>query len=294
MQDNQVTNLKEQTTLRAELKNLHTLNQQMTEEARNLTRALKGDSKKQGAWGEIILEKVLERSGLRKGIEYHREVAIPGEDHNNVRPDAVVYLPEKKHIIIDAKVSLNAYRKSVDADSDQERNQHLKAHLLSVKNHIKSLSGKSYHLSDAFDSPEFTLMFMPVEPAFSAVLEYDNELFNDAWDKKIIMVSPTTLLATLRTVASLWKHERQTENAINIAREGGRLYDRIALFMQEFEKMEKPLDQAKASYVYLREKLTTNRQSLAGTALRLKELGVKTSKNMPGSVSGNISEEDAR
>lgn len=282
VQETHNSNLKEQTSLRTELKHLHELNQKMTDEAKNLTLALKGDSKQQGNWGEILLEKVLERSGLQKGIEYDREVVIHSEDNTMLRPDAVIYLPENKHIIIDSKVSLNAYAKSVEANSDEERNRHLKAHMASVRAHIKSLSSKNYYLSSQLDSPEFVLMFMPIEPAFSAVVQFDKEIFNEAWDNRIVMVSPTTLLATLRTVASLWKHEKQTENALKIAREGGKLYDRIALFLQEFEKLEKPLDQAKESYLYLRDKLVTNRQSLSRTAIRLKELGVKTSKKLPG------------
>ncbi len=281
VQETHHSNLKEQTTLRSELKNLHELNQRMAEEAKNLTLALKGDSKQQGNWGEILLEKVLERSGLQKGIEYEREVVIDSDDNKKLRPDAIVYLPEKKHIIIDSKVSLVAYEKSVEADTEEKRNEHLKAHLASVRSHIKNLSSKNYYLSNQLDTPEFVLMFMPIEPAFSAVVQFDKEIFNEAWDNRIVMVSPSTLLATLRTVASLWKHEKQTENALKIAREGGKLYDRIALFLQEFERLERPLDQAKESYIYLRDKLVTNRQSLSRTASRLKELGAKTSKKLP-------------
>ncbi len=292
IRENQKLRIEEQSNLKAELKSLHDLNRQMTDEAKNLTHALKGDTKKQGTWGEVLLEKVLERSGLRKNIEFKREVTISGQNANNQRPDAVIYLPEGKHIIIDAKVSLNAYEKSIDASDEEEQNRYLQQHLASVKTHIKTLAGKNYHISEAFKTPEFTLLFMPVEPAFSAVIEFEKNLFNEAWDKKIILVSPTTLLATLRTVASIWKHEHQTENALKIAREGGKLYDRIALFLTEFEKLEKPLDQAKDSYLYLKNKLKSSKQSLAVTAMRLQKLGVETSKNLPESFSK--SEEDTK
>lgn len=292
IRENQKSRIEEQSSLKAELKSLHELNRQMTEEAKNLTQALKGDTKKQGTWGEVLLEKVLERSGLRKNIEFKREVTVTGENKTIQRPDVVVYLPEGKHIIIDAKVSLNAYEKSIDASDETERNRCLQQHLASVKTHIKTLAEKNYHASEAFKTPEFTLLFMPVEPAFSAVIEFDKNLFNEAWDKKIILVSPTTLLATLRTVSSIWKHEHQTENALKIAREGSKLYDRIALFLTEFEKLEKPLDQAKESYLYLKNKLNSSKQSLAGTALRLQKLGVETSKNLPQSFAESEEESE--
>lgn len=292
VRDTHTSNLKEQSVLRNELKNLHDLNQKMSEEAKNLTHALKGDSKQRGNWGEMLLEKVLESSGLQKGIEYEREVVLTQNDSSKLRPDAVIHLPENKHIVIDSKVSLNAYEKSVEAATEQERQLHLKEHLNSVRAHIKSLSTKGYHLSEQLDTPEFVLMFMPVEPAFGAVVQYDKDIFNEAWDKRIVMVSPTTLLATLRTVASLWKHKKQTENALKIAHEGGKLYDRIASFLLEFEKLEKPLDQAKESYLHLREKLATSRQSLSRTAQRLRDMGAKTSRQLPEQYLNDNGEEE--
>lgn len=281
IQNTHIEQIKEQNTLRNELKHLHELNQKMTSEAQNLTKALKGDSKQQGNWGEMILEKVLERSGLQKNIEYKREVVLQKEDQGYNRPDVVVYLPENKHIIIDSKVSLTAFEKSINASAESERLEHMKAHLLSVKNHIHNLSSKQYHQSGELDSPDFVLLFMPVESAFSAALQADHNLFNEAWENHIVIVSPTTLLATLKTVASLWRHEKQTQNALKIAQQGSLLYDRVAAFLTDFEKMEKPLDQAKENYLALRNKLSGSNKSIAATANRMKELGIKSSKKIP-------------
>lgn len=273
--------IKEQSSLRTELKNLYELNQRMTEEANNLTRALKGDVKKQGNWGELLLERVLERSGLTKGIEYQREVSFADGDGNAYRPDVVVYLPDEKHIIIDSKVSLNAYNAMTEAETEEDREQHLKRHILSIRNHIKSLGEKEYHLTEKLDTPDFVLLFMPLESAFSVALQNDRDLFQFAWERKIVMVSPTTLLATLKTIASLWKQKKQTQNAIKIAREGGKLYDRIAAFLEEFEKLERPIKSTETTYYQLRNKLSGSRQSIARTAERLKELGAKASRDMP-------------
>jgi len=286
------SSLKEQTNLRAELKSLHELNQRMAEEANNLTRALKGDVKKQGNWGELLLEKVLERSGLEKGLEYKREVALSDNEGNVYRPDVVVYLPDNKHIIIDAKVSLTAYNKMVEADTQEERQKLLDQHTLSIKNHVKSLGEKEYHLSGEVDTPDFVLLFMPIESAFSVALQNDKELFGYAWDRKIVIVSPTTLLATLKTIASLWKQKKQTNNALKIAREGGKLYDRIASFLTEFEKMERPIKNTEKTYYELKNKLSGSQQSLSRTAYRLKELGAKANKDLPGHFQNQPEEEE--
>ncbi|MCF8232169.1 MAG: DNA recombination protein RmuC [Bacteroidales bacterium] len=285
-------NIKEQSSLRTELKNLYELNQRMADEANNLTRALKGDIKKQGNWGELLLEKVLERSGLEKDAEYQREVSLTGSDGDTYRPDVVVYLPDDKHVIIDAKVSLTAYNNMVEAETDEERRKQLKNHTLSIRNHIKSLSDKEYHLSEKLDTPDFVLLFLPIESAFSVALQNDKELFAYAWERKIVIVSPTTLLATLKTIASLWKQKKQTHNALKIAREGGKLYDRIAAFLSEFEKMEKPIKQTEKSYYELKNKLSGSQQSISRTAHRLKELGAKTSKDIPGNYLNELEEEE--
>jgi len=285
-------NVKEQSSLRTELKNLHELNQRMAREANNLTRALKGDVKKQGNWGELLLEKVLERSGLTKDSEYKREVSLTDSEGNNYRPDVVVYLPDEKHIIIDAKVSLTAYNNMVEAATDEERKHHLDRHTLSIRNHIKSLGEKEYHLSGQLDTPDFVLLFMPVESAFSVALQNDQELFGYAWDRKIVIVSPTTLLATLKTIASLWKQKKQTNNALKIAREGGKLYDRIAAFLTEFEKMERPIKNTEKTYYELKNKLSGSQQSLSQTAHRLKELGAKANKDLPGHFQNQPEEEE--
>lgn len=284
-------NVKEQSSLRNELKNLHELNQRMAEEASNLTRALKGDVKKQGNWGELLLEKVLERSGLSKGSEYEREVSLTDSEGNIYRPDVVVYLPDEKHIIIDSKVSLTAYNEMVEAETEEARKKYLDRHILSIRNHVKSLGEKEYHLSEKLDTPDFVLLFMPVESAFSVALQNDKELFSYAWDRKIVIVSPTTLLATLKTIASLWKQKKQTNNALKIAREGGKLYDRIASFLAEFEKMERPIKNTEKTYYELKNKLSGSQQSISRTAQRLKEMGAKASKDIPGHYLNELEDE---
>jgi len=204
--------LKDQTDLRAELKKLYDLNSRISEEANNLTRALKSDSKKQGNWGEIVLERVLERSGLVNGQEYETQVAAKDEDGKTIFPDVIVKLPDEKHIIIDSKVSLVAYEAFVNEEDLDKKEGFLKQHVDSIKTHVKGLSEKNYQSASLFDSPDFVLMFMPIESAFSAAIQTDIGLFQFAWDKKIVIVSPTTLLATLRTIESIWKHEKQTLN----------------------------------------------------------------------------------
>ncbi|MCF8334234.1 MAG: DNA recombination protein RmuC, partial [Bacteroidales bacterium] len=229
---------------------------------------------------------------LEKDAEYQREVSLTGSDGDTYRPDVVVYLPDDKHVIIDAKVSLTAYNNMVEAETDEERRKQLKNHTLSIRNHIKSLSDKEYHLSEKLDTPDFVLLFLPIESAFSVALQNDKELFAYAWERKIVIVSPTTLLATLKTIASLWKQKKQTHNALKIAREGGKLYDRIAAFLSEFEKMEKPIKQTEKSYYELKNKLSGSQQSISRTAHRLKELGAKTSKDIPGNYLNELEEEE--
>ncbi len=202
--------LKDQTDLKAELKKLYDLNSRISEEANNLTKALKSDSKKQGNWGEIVLERVLERSGLVKGQEYETQVMAKDEDGKTLYPDVIVKLPDNKHIIVDSKVSLVAYEAFVNEDNPDRKDSFLKQHIESIKTHVKALSEKNYQNASLFDSPDFVLMFMPIESAFSAAIQTDISLFQFAWDKKIVIVSPTTLLATLRTIESIWKHEKQT------------------------------------------------------------------------------------
>lgn len=287
---------KEREGLKEQIKLLHDLNQKMAEEASNLTKALKGDTKKQGNWGEIVLEKVLERSGLVKGDEYKMEVATENQDGNRIRPDAVVFLPENKHIIIDSKVSLVAYDQVVNEDTDESRDAALKQHLLSVRSHIKTLSSKEYQSSSEFNSPDFVLLFMPIESAFSVALQADNTLFADAWDEKIVIVSPTTLLATLRTIASIWTQERQNRNAIKIAEEGGKLYDKFVGFLNDLEGIGRHIDQTQRAYDEAYNKLKSGRGNLIGKAEQLKTLGAKATKSIDTSVveeSGTTTQDEA-
>ncbi|MDD3876997.1 MAG: DNA recombination protein RmuC [Bacteroidales bacterium] len=272
--------LRDKVDLKAELRSLHELNKRISEEANNLTKALKGDSKKQGNWGEIILERVLERSGLTKGQEYFLQYSTLNEEGKRIQPDVIISLPDKKSIIIDAKVSLIAYEKFINADDEKEKQLYLKEHLSSVKTHVNSLSEKKYQNAEEFITPEFVLLFMPIESSFSTAIQSDIEIFSYAWDRKIVVVSPTTLLATLRTIASIWKQENQTKNAIEIARQGGNLYDKFISFISELEKIGKNIEALSKTHNEAMKKLSTGTGNLVKRAEDLRELGVKTTKSL--------------
>jgi len=272
--------LRDKLSLREEVRKLTELNTRISEEATNLTKALKGDVKKQGNWGEIVLERVLERSGLRKGIEYTREEQIEGDVGQVYRPDVIVHLPDNKHIIVDSKVSLVAYENFVNANDD-EKDAYLKAHIVSLRNHIKGLGEKCYQNSPTLNSPDFVLMFLPIEGSFSVALQADNELYSFAWDRKIVVVSPTTLLATLRTIASIWKQENQTKNAQEIARLGGALYDKLVGCVEDLNKVKLNIDRASASHNDAMKKLQLGAGNVFVTAEKMKQLGAKTSKQLP-------------
>ncbi len=270
----------DQMDLKGELKQLKELNMKLGEEAGNLTKALKSDSKKQGNWGEVVLERILERSGLIKDEEYFLQYTAEGEDGKTYRPDVMIKLPEDKHLIIDSKVSLTAFEQYISAEKDEKKEAALKQHILSIKNHIKELKEKKYDSLKGLNTPDFVLMFLPVEPAFAVAVQADIELFNDAFEKGIVIVSPTTLLATLRTVASIWRHERQTQNAMEIATQGGKLYDKFEGFLRDLEKIGLNLDRAQESYRDAHKKLTSGRGNLLGQVEKLKELGAKTNKKI--------------
>lgn len=274
----------ERITLKTEIKNLIDLNKQISEEANQLAVALKGDNKQQGNWGEMVLEKILERSGLKAGDEYKMEFATTNNDGDRIRPDAVIFLPDSKHVIVDSKVSLIAYNACVNAATDEERMRFLKAHVESLRGHVKMLSDKKYQTATGLDSPDFVLLFVPIESSFSLAVQGDAELFNFAWDKKIVIVSPSTLLATLRTIASIWKQERQTRNAIEIAEEGGKLYDKFVGFYDDLVKVGKKMDDAKGDYVEAMKKLYEGSGNLVRRAEKMKDLGAKTSKQLPQSL----------
>ena len=272
---------KDQTDLRSELKRLYELNSRISEEANNLTKALKSDTKKLGNWGELILDRILEQSGLVKGKEYYSQYSDKNDSGELIRPDVVVMLPDDKHIIIDSKVSLIAYEQYVNSEEDDLRDRYLKAHLDSVREHIKGLSDKGYQTAANLDSPDFVLLFMPIEPAFHLAIPNAPELFYFARQRKIVIVSPTTLLATLKTVESIWKHEKQTRNAMEIASQGKSMLEKLYGFLEDMEKLGKQIDSLQSTYDQAQKRLSTGKGNLVRQAERLKDLGVKTEKTLP-------------
>lgn len=285
--------LKDRTSLIEQIKSLEKLNLQMSEEAQNLTKALKGDNKTQGNWGELILEKVLESSGLVKDVEYATQYSTITDEGNRVQPDVIINLPEEKHIIVDSKVSLVAYQNYINAENDAERDVHLKNHVLSVKTHIKGLSEKHYVTAKGIDTPDFVLLFMPIESSFGLAMKADNELYQYAWDRKVVIVTPSTLLATLRTVASLWKQEKQTANAIEIARQAGALHDKFVGFLEDMEKIKRGIDSSSDAYEKAFNKLKSGRGNLIDATKKLENLGAKTKKQYPDSyLPENLDDEE--
>jgi DNA recombination protein RmuC len=268
----------ERIVLKTEIKNLIELNQKISDEANNLAKALKGDNKKQGNWGEIILEKVLERSGLVKDQEYKTQFSTNNSEGKRIQPDAVIMLPDDKHIIVDSKVSLVAYELFVNAITEEDKERFIKEHLASVRSHVKLLSDKDYQTSTDFNTPDFVLLFIPIESSFSVAVQADQELFSYAWDRKIVIVSPSTLLATLRTIASLWKQERQTKNVMEIARQGGELYDKFVGFLTDMQKIEKGIEDSNKAYQSAINKLSTGSGNIVKRIQNIQILGAKTNK----------------
>jgi DNA recombination protein RmuC len=292
VQDAYELETRDKISLKQEVKNLFELNRKLSEDANNLTKALKGDSQKQGNWGEIVLERVLERSGLTKGVEYETQAGTRGEEGQLLKPDVVIYLPEEKHLIIDAKVSLLAYEQFIRSDDEAEKEIQMRRHVASIRGHIKGLGEKSYQAASAFDTPDFVLLFLPVESAFSAALQHDPELFSYAWERKIVIVSPTTLLATLKTVSSIWKQEKQTQNALEIARQGGNLYDKFVSFMEDLQKLGNQLNTVQKTYEEVSKKLVSGSGNLVGRAEKLRKLGVKVGKALPSKYLLTETDED--
>jgi DNA recombination protein RmuC len=278
---------KDRISLREEIVSLRRDTQKMNQEALNLTRALKGDHKAQGNWGEMILEKVLEQSGLRQGIEYETQVGLRDEEKRLFKPDVIVRLPENKDVVIDSKVSLSAYERYASADGEEERQQALKQHVESVRSHIKGLSGKDYSSLPGLRSLDFVLLFMPIEAAFMAAFQHDERLFNDAFENKIVVVTPTTLLATLRTIQNIWRYEQQNENARLIAERAGSLYDKIRGFVEDVEKLGNQLNTVHKTYEGIVTKLTSGSGNLMRQASALEELGVKVKKKLPKNWTDN-------
>jgi DNA recombination protein RmuC len=298
VEKNQESQTVQSEVLKGELERLARLNQQMSEEARNLTQALKGDNKTQGNWGELVLERILESSGLQRGSEYllqGEDMGLRGEDGQAQRPDVIVRLPEGRHLIIDAKVSLKAYESFCNCLDETERLNYLKQHIHSLRSHVKGLSEKHYYRLHKLNTPDFVLLFVPIEASFSLALSSETDspggsgssgsqggggLFQYAWERKVIIVSPTTLLATLRTTASIWKYEKQNQNALQIAEESGRLYDKFYGFVQELEKIGALLDKSQETYSEAMKKLSTGKGNLLSRAEKLKAMGINAKKDM--------------
>lgn len=272
---------RERGELKEQLKNLQEMNRNISKEAQNLTRALKGDNKAQGNWGEVILERVLEESGLRKGHEYLTQQSFTDDSGKRRQPDVIVRLPDDKDIVIDAKVSLIAYERYCSSEDEGERQAFLREHAQSVKAHINGLSTKGYEHIEELRTLDFVFIFIPVEAAFMAAFEHDPELFRNAYEKNIIVVGPTTLLATLRTVQSIWRYERQNQNAEKIAKEAGALHDQFALVVQSLEDVGKHLDRGRDAFDKTMNRMTMGRGNLVGRVSRLEALGAKVKKTLP-------------
>jgi DNA recombination protein RmuC len=277
--------------LKEQLLGLKDLNQQMTKEATNLTRALKGDSKMQGNWGELVLERVLEKSGLEKDREYFVQQSFTLPDGSRVLPDVVLHLPDQKKMIIDSKVSLTDYERFVNAE-DEDKSLFLKAHVNSIRKHVDQLSEKNYQDLYDIESPDFVLMFIPIEPAFAIVVNEDNSIYNRAFEKNIVIVTPSTLLATLRTIDSMWNNEKQQQNAIEIARQAGALYDKFEGLMADLIGVGKKIDATKSDYNAAMNKLFEGKGNLINSVEKLKKMGAKAKKALPEAIIKRAEEDD--
>lgn len=273
---------KDRSMLQAEIKSIKEINHQMSKDARNLTNALKGESKKQGIWGEMILESVLENSGLRLGIEYEREVSLEHEsDASRYRPDVVVHLPDARDIIIDAKTSLSAYEKYVSCEDDAQKEAFAKEHLFSMRNHIKTLAQKDYANLKGIKTLDFIFMFVPIESALLMAMEYDSSLFDEAFKKSVILVGPTTLMVSLRAVENTWRYEHQQKNAQEIAKRAGLLYDKFSSFIDSVEKLGKQLATVQKTYDETFSKMHTGAGSITSQFQKLESLGAAANKSLP-------------
>jgi DNA recombination protein RmuC len=270
--------LERNVALRIEVKKLNELNTQITKEAENLTKAIKGDAKVQGNWGEFILESILEKSGLTKDREYRVQASFVTEEGKRYQPDVIVHLPDGKYIIIDAKVSLTNYEQFFNTEHAFDQALVLKKHIQSIRNHIKELSEKNYHSEYGLKGLDFVLMFIPIEPAFSLAIQHDSGIFNEAYEKNIVLVSPTTLMATLRTISNIWKHEYQNQNALEIAQQGGALYDKFVGFIEDLKHLGRQMDITQKVYLEAMKKLYEGKGNLVRRAHNIKALGARTSK----------------
>lgn len=272
-----------QAALREQILGLSKMNEQMSREAVNLTRALKGDTKMQGNWGELVLERVLEKSGLEKGREYEVQQSFNTDEGKRVLPDVVIHLPDGKKLIVDSKVSLVAYEQFCNEEDEAMRAVFLKDHVQSIRRHVEQLSAKNYQ--DIYDtSPDFVLLFIPIEPAFATAINQDNSLYNKAFEKNIVIVTPSTLLATLKTINSMWTNQKQQQNAYEIARQAGALYDKFVGFMVDLEKIGKRIDESKTEYENARKKLYEGNGNLIVSVEKLRKMGLKTRKSLPENI----------
>lgn len=281
VEDTHVEESKLRFSLKTEIERLYNLNQQLSKDAINLTNAIKGESKTQGNWGEMILESILEKSGLVRDREFVVQASIQSTEGKRQQPDVIINLPEKKNMIIDAKVSLTAYERYYSTEDENQRSVEMKEHITSIRKHIKELSLKNYPNLYQINTPDFVLMFIPIEPAFSVAVQSDANLFYDAFEKNVVIVSPSTLLATLRTIASIWRLEKQNKNAMEIAKLGGDLYDKFVGFVDDLIKLGNQMKTTQATYEDAMNKLHRGRGNLVKKAQEIKELGAKTSKTIP-------------
>ncbi|MGC4041645.1 MAG: DNA recombination protein RmuC [Flavobacterium sp.] len=270
--------------LRQQILGLREMNEQMSKETLNLTKALKGDSKMQGNWGELVLERVLEKSGLEKGREYEVQQSFTAEDGSRVFPDVVINLPDGKKMVVDSKVTLTAYERYVNEEDENEKLQYLKEHVMAIKRHVDQLGNKNYHDLYQMESPDFVLLFIPIESAFALALNEDTSLYNKAFEKNIVIVTPSTLLATLRTIDSMWTNQKQQENALEIARQAGALYDKFEGFVTDLVKIGKKMDEAKVEYQGAMNKLVEGKGNLVVSAEKLKKMGAKAKKALPENI----------
>ncbi len=291
VEDTHKESIEKQSALREQIKGLKELNEQMSKDAVNLTKALKGESKKQGDWGEFQLETILEKSGLQKDIHYSTQGGYRDESDQLKKPDFIINLPDNKHLIIDSKVSLIGYEKFFNSETESDETLGLKKHLLSIKKHIKDLSSKNYTELYSINSPDYVLMFVPIEPALMLALQSDNSIYLEALDKNVVLVSTTTLLATLSTVASIWKQEDQKRNVLEIARQAGALYDKFEGLVQDLLKIGKQINASQENYKNAMNKLTDGKGNLIARVENLKQLGAKTKKSIPGSLLERAKEE---
>lgn len=290
--DQYVREGQERASLKTEILSLKELNQRITEEANALTMALKGDNKKQGNWGEVVLERILKESGLREGHEFETQVSLRAHDGKLQQPDVVVHLPNDKDVIIDAKVSLSAYERFFNTDDEELRRQHLKDHVASLRGHIKGLGAKDYQELDGLRTLDYVLMFIPVEPAFLLAVEEEPELVTLALNHNIMLVSPTNLLVALRTINNIWQYEYQNQNAQKIAQHAAKLYDKFSGFVTDMEKIGKSLDTTQKHYEGAFNKLSQGRGNIVRQIEQFRKLGVQPSKSLPVSVASQVEDEE--